>query len=114
MPRIPKRLFGPAALTNAAATKYTVPANTKTIIRQIHLQNPSGAAVPVTVSIGADAAATRILDAYSLAAAAVGEPDSVYDPPCYYVLEAGEVIQAFAGTTAVIVMTINGDECVLG
>lgn len=108
MPRIAKRLHGPALVTNAAATKYTVPALTKTIIRHIHVQNPSGATVTFTMSIGADAAATRIFDAYSLAAG------QVLDHFCYYILEATEVIQAFAGTNNILTLTIDGDESILG
>lgn len=108
MPRIAKRLAGPAQVSNAAATKYTVPALTKTIIRHIHVQNPSGAAVTFTCSIGADAAATRIFDAYSIAAG------SVLDHFCYYILDAAEILQALAGTNNILTLTIDGDESVLG
>ena len=108
MPRIAKRLAGPAQVSNAAATKYTVPASTKTIIRHIHIQNPSGAAVTFTCSIGADAAGTRLMDALSIGA------NSIFDHFCYYVLDAAEIFQALAGTNNVLVLTINGDESVLG
>lgn len=108
MARIPTRLAGPAQVSNAAATKYTVPAVTKTIIRHVHVQNPSGAAVTFTMSIGADAAATRIFDAYSIAAG------SVFDHFCYYVLSAAEIVQAFAGTNNILTLTIDGDEIILG
>ena len=108
MARIPKRLYGPAQLTNAAATKYTVPALTKTIIRHIHVENPSAAAVTLTISIGADAAATRLFDAYSIAAG------TVLDHFCYYIMDVAEILQALAGTTLVLVITIDGDEIVLG
>ena len=114
MARIPKRLAGPAQVSNAAATKYTVPAVTKTIVRHIHVQNPSGSPVTFTMSIGADAAATRIIDAFSIPAAAAGVTASVVDWFCYYVLDVGEVIQAFAGTNNVLTLTIDGDEIVLG
>jgi hypothetical protein len=108
MARIPTRLAGPAQVSNAAATKYTVPATTKTIIRHIHIQNPSGSPVTFTASIGADAAGTRIFDAYSIAAG------SVLDHFCYYVMAAAEVFQAFAGTNNILVLTIDGDEIILG
>lgn len=107
MARIGKRLAGPAQVSNAAATKYTVPAATKTFVRQIHVSNPSGSAVTFTASIGADAAGTRIFDAFSIAAGAV------LDHFCYYILEAGEIIQALAGTNNVLVLTITGDESIL-
>ena len=108
MARIAKRLAGPAQVSNAAATKYTVPALTKTIVRHVHVQNPSGAAVTFTMSIGADAAATRLFDAYSIAAGAV------LDHFCYYVIDVAEIIQALAGTNNVLTLTIDGDEIVLG
>ena len=108
MPRTPKRLHGHAQVSNAAATKYTVPATTKTIVKFIHVQNPSGSAATLTMSIGTDAAAVRLFDGFSLSAG------QVFDHPCYYVLEAAEIIQALSGTNNVLVLTINGDECTLG
>lgn len=107
MARIATRLAGPALVSNAAATKYTVPANTKTIVRHIHVQNPTVSAVTFTLSIGADAAGTRVFDAYSIAAG------TVLDHFGIYVLEDGEIIQAFAGTNNVVTLTIDGDESVL-
>lgn len=108
MARTPKRLAGPAQVSNAAATKYTVPASTKTQVRHIHVQNPSGSAVTFTLSIGADAAGVRIFDAYSIAA------NSILDHFGIYVLDATEVIQAFAGTNNILTLTIDGDEITLG
>jgi hypothetical protein len=108
MARIPLRLAGPALVSSAAATKYTVPALTKTIVRHIHIQNPSGAAVTFTMSIGADAAAVRLFDAYSIAAG------TILDHFCYYVLAAAEIVQALAGTNNILTLTIDGDEIVLG
>ena len=114
MARTPKRLAGPAQVSNAAATKYTVPAATKTIVRHIHVQNPSGSPVTFTLSIGADAAGTRLFDAFSIPAAAAGVTASVLDHFCYYVIDATEVIQAFAGTNNILTLTIDGDEITLG
>lgn len=108
MARTPKRLAGPAQVSNAAATKYTVPASTKTIVRHIHVSNTSAGAVLLTMSIGADGAATRIFDGYSIAAG------TVLDHFCYYVLDAAEVIQALAGTNNILTLTIDGDEITLG
>mgnify|MGYP001584387667 FL=1 len=81
---------------------------TKTVVRHVHVQNPSGSAVTFTMSIGADAAGVRIFDAYSIAA------NTVLDHFCYYVVEAAEIIQALAGTTNILTLTIDGDELVLG
>lgn len=108
MPNTRKRFHGPAQVSNAAATKYTVPASTKSVIRHIHVQNPSVSAVTFTASIGADAASTRIFDAYSIAAGAV------LDHFCFYVLDAAEIFQALAGTNNVLTLTIDGEENTLG
>lgn len=108
MPKINKRLYGPAQLPNTTGTRYTVPASTRTVIRHIHLTNPTGGAVTVTMSIGADAAATRILDAYSLAA---GTAIDIWGP---YTLEATEVIAANASAATSIVAVIDGEEQTVG
>lgn len=99
-----KRLAGPAQLTGVAATKYTVPAGSRAIVRQLHFSNTSASAINVTVSIGADAAGTRIFDAFTIAAGAV------YDHFCYYILAAAEIIQGFASIAAQCTLTIDGDE----
>jgi len=104
MAKLPKRLHGPALVSNVAATKYTVPASTRTILRSVHISNPTGSPVDFTMSIGADAAATRIFDGFAIGA------DTVYDHWCYYVLEAAEIVQALAGTNNVITLTLDGDE----
>lgn len=108
--RIPKRLFGPAVLSNAAATKYTVPALVKTVVRLISLQNPSGSIVTVTLSIGSDAAGTRLWDAFSVPAAGAGVTGSVIDRWVFWPMATTEIIQAFAGTASVVVMSIFGEE----
>src|SRR5689334_19638463 len=104
MAQTAKRLAGPAQVSNSAATKYTVPASTVTVIRNIHVQNPSGSAVTFTLSIGSDAAGTRLYDAFSI------PPTAVYDAYGPFVLSAGEIIQAFAGTNNVLTLTISGTE----
>lgn len=108
MARIPKRLHGPAQVSNAAATKYTVPSVTKTVVRRIHVQNPSGSPVTFTLSIGTDAAAVRLFDAYAIPA------NGLLDYFGPHTLDAAEIIQALAGTNNVLVLTIDGDEIVLG
>jgi hypothetical protein len=114
MAKTAKRLFGPAQVSNAAATKYTVPALTKTIIRHIHIQNPSASAVTFTLSIGADAAGVRLFDAYSIPAAGAGVTGSVVDWFGYLVVDAAEIVQAFAGTNNILTLTGFGDELTLG
>lgn len=100
---VPKRFHGPAQVSNAAATKYTVPAGMRATVRAINVQNPSAGSVKLTMSIGADAAATRIFDGYSLLAG------QVFPHFCYYVLEAGEILQAFSDTNNILTLTVDGD-----
>lgn len=114
MARTPKRLVGTAAVATGPATIYTVPALTKTIIRHIHISNPSGSPVTITLSITADAAGTRILGAYSIPAAAAGVTDSVRDIYGYFVMDAAEILTASAGTNNILTLTVNGDEITLG
>lgn len=108
MARQPKRMAGPAQLTGSAATQYTapsyVPTNLTSVVRHIHVQNPSSSPVTFTLSIGTDAAGKRLFDAYSIAA------NSVLDHFCYYVMTSAEVIQAFASSASTLVITIDGDE----
>jgi hypothetical protein len=108
MAKTAKRLAGPLLVTNSVVTRYTVPASTKTIIRHIHIQNNSGSAATFTASIGADAAGTRIFDAYSIPA------NSVQDYFGYWVMDAAEIFQTNSGTTNVLNITLNGDELTLG
>lgn len=108
MPRIATRLVGPAQVATGPATVYTVSANQKAILRHVHIQNPSAAAVNFTMSIGADAAGTRLFDAFPIGAG------QVFDHFCLYVLEEAEVIQLAAGTNNILVITIDGDVSVLG
>jgi hypothetical protein len=114
MARIPKRLYGPALVATGPTTVYTVPALTKAIIRHIHVSNPSGSAVTLTISVGADAAATRILGAYSIPAAAAGVTGSVIDLFYYLVMDAAEILTLSAGTNNILVIVVDGDEIVLG
>jgi|SRR5579875_2449430 len=104
MSSTPKRLVGPSQLGTAASTLYTVPSSTKTVVRYIHVSNPTGGSVSLTMSIGADAAAVRIFDALAIAA------NSAQDFFCYHVLEAAEIIQGFASTASALVITIDGEE----
>lgn len=113
MARIPKRLCH-TPVDSTVETVYTVPAATKTIIRHIHVSNPSGSIATLTLSIGADAAATRFYDGFRIPAAGAGVTGSVVDWYGYYVLEAAEIVQADSDTDDILILTMNGDEIVLG
>lgn len=114
MPRTPKRLVGPALIATGPTTVYTVPASTKTIIRHIHIQNPSASPVTYSLSIGADAAGTRLFQTFSIPAAAAGVTDSVRDHFWYQVMDAAEILTVSAGTNNILTITISGDESTPG
>lgn len=102
MTTTPKRLFGPAALTTSAATKYTSPA-AGAQIKRIRVDNPGGGVTRTfTLSIGADAVGTRLYDAISVPPGGI----DIYGP---FTLGNAEIVQAFADNTAVV-LTIDGAE----
>jgi hypothetical protein len=102
------RMSGPTVLTNAAVTKYTTPAGTVAVIQHIHVSNPSASPVTFTMSIGSDAAATRIYDGYTIGAG------QVLDTFAKYVLQPAEIVQAFGGTTNILTFTLDGQELTAG
>jgi hypothetical protein len=105
MPKIPKRLYGPALLGNTTATRYTVPASTRTVIRQITVINPEGGSSRTyTFGIGADAAGTRLRDAKTIG---VGVEHVIYGP---FTLEAAEIFVAHASAASALVMVVDGEE----
>lgn len=101
-----KRFSGPAQVSNAAATKYTCPASTVAVVRRIRVSNPSINPVQITMSIGADAAGTRLLDNVPVL------PCSGLDIYGPFSLAEAEIIQAFASANNVLVLEIDGTETV--
>lgn len=97
------RVIGPDFITTNVHTLYTVPAARRFVLRHIHAQNNSGSSRTFTFSIGEDAAATRLYDAYPLA------PGASLDNRRKYVLAAGEAIRAYASTNDDVVLTITGE-----
>ena len=105
--RAPSRLYGPAQLGNTTATRYTTPAVTLAVVRLIHIYDPTGGAT-WTLSIGADAAGTRLYDAMATVA------DTPQDHWCYHTLQPAEIIAAHASAATQVVMVISGDLITLG
>ncbi|SRR6266702_1708498 len=105
--RTPKRMAGPLQLaTGGAATVYTVPTTRLyAIVRHIHVYNPIATGRSFSMSIGADAAGTRLFDLFLIF------QQTVFDHYCYYVLAPGEIVQAQdASGAAGLVLTMDGDE----
>ena len=104
MPDVLKRLVGPAALANSAATVYTVPAATTAILRHLRVVNETAVTATFTASIGADAAGKRIFYAQ-----AVG-PGDAFEWTGNIVLAATEVLQAYASAATTLTLTVSGVE----
>ena len=85
-------------------TLYTVPALTTAIIRNIHIANTTGSAATIKMSIGADAAGTRLLGDVSIPAA------GTYDYDGFMVLAAAETLRATGGTNNALTVTVSGVE----
>jgi hypothetical protein len=95
------RIVGPMLLTNSTVTLYTVPAATQAIVRSIHIANTSGTAATVKLSIGADAAGTRLLGDFSIPA------NGTYDWSGFIPLNATELLKGHSGTTNVLSITVS-------
>lgn len=89
----PKALVEQVALTTSNATYYTATGVTG-VIRTIHFSTPS-AAKTVTLSLKADAAGTRILEAYALTA---NVPTILNG---WWIVTASATVQALISATAV-------------
>lgn len=100
----PKRLYGPAQLTASAATLYTVPAVTTTILRYIRVVNTTATDRTFTLSIGANAAATQLF-------AAVNVPANGYHESALMIpLQAAEIIQGLASAATALTIILAGIE----
>lgn len=99
-----RRLAGPLQLGLAATTIYTAPSDSVGVIQYLLVQNPSASAVTFTMSLGADSAGNRLYDAVSIPA------HGRLETRCFYTVDPGEEIQAFAGTATTLVIMLNGNE----
>lgn len=99
---LPMRLYGPALLSGTATNLYV--AWRKAQITGLHVSNPSASVIDLTLSIGSDAAGTRVYDDFAIAADWAGKIR------CLYTLEDGEILQGFASTASVITLTVEGVE----
>lgn len=99
------RLVGPKTLETSTTAQYNSTGKTVSIL-EVHLSNPTTADINFTMSIGADAAGTRLFDAFPVPAA------SVMTLPCFKVLVTGDGANAICAhaSAAGLVATISGVE----
>ena|SRR3990167_11045543 len=96
------RLAGPTQLGTGAATVYTVPGATTAIIRSLLVCNTTANQVKFTVSIGADAAGTRVFFERAIA------PRETFEYHGFIVLTAAGTLQAYADTASAATLTVSG------
>jgi hypothetical protein len=104
-------LFGPALVATGPTTLFTPSATTLAYVMVIWVSNPTASAVSLTVSIGADAAATRIIGTNTVANIPANSVTPFYGP---WVVGPSVVLTASAGTTNVLTITITGENRTLG
>jgi hypothetical protein len=110
MARTAKVLNAGTQLTTLAATYYTAPANTTTVIQSVVLTNTTAGAITATVHLvasgGSATASNMVLSARSIAA---GETYLV--PGCAgAVVATGGTIQALASANTSIILMASGTE----
>jgi hypothetical protein len=106
MATVKANLSGPALVATGPTTLRTTAANEIDVIFVIWVSNPTAAAVSLTVSIGADAAGTRIIGTNTAANIPANSVVPFYGP---WVIPASTVLTASAGTNNVLNMTVVGE-----
>lgn len=101
-----KRLYGPQLLGTSNAVLYTVPANTLTIVRLIHVAN--GGATVYTFNVAINGTAATIANHF-LSTINVG-PSTAFSWSGFLPLAAGDTIQALGSNAANLPITISGIE----
>lgn len=99
-----KRVYGPAQLGTSAATLYTVPASTTFILRYMRFNNTTSTDRSITISIGANAAATQIVSAMTVPAN--GAIDWTGSIP----MTTTEILQGLAAAATAITAVVSGVE----
>lgn len=62
------RIVGPVAMGTSTTLLYTAPALTSATVRELRVVNTTGSAITFKLSVGADAAGTRLLSDFSVPA----------------------------------------------
>lgn len=108
----PKNIIPAQQLTNAAATYYTVPDKTRTVVKKLTFTNTTAGALTVTVYFvarGGTAADGNTLVKTIVVAAAGNRPVDLTEA-IDHVLEQGSTIQALASAAASVTIRASGIE----
>lgn len=96
--------YGPALVATGPTTLVTSPATEYYVIPSITVSNPTAADVSLTVSIGADAAGTRIIGT-NATAKVLANTQKTYPGP--WRVPASTVVTASSGTNNVITIAFT-------
>lgn len=108
----PKKLFTPALLTASAATYYTAPASTKTVIKKATLTNIGTDAETVDLWLvengGSAGDSNKLLDSIPIAP---GKTYEIYEMEGH-IMNAADFIRALASTASKVNLQVSGVEIV--
>lgn len=103
--RVPKRLFGPGHVDDIEQILYTVPAGIRAMVRNVHVQNPSGGVIEFTLAIGdINVPGNKIIFE------SIPGGGDYRRWPLKQHLNPGETLQTFAGQAGTLVLTVDGFE----
>src|SRR3990172_4979360 len=102
MADVGKRFYGPAQPAGSAGTLFTVTTSHSYHVSSITVANTTAVAATITVSIGTDAAGTRILDAVEVPG------HDVLMLNGYWFMASAEIMQGWQGTASALTVTISG------
>lgn len=102
---LPARIFGPALVATGPATVFTAAANERVRNIYVWVSNPTASAVSYTLSIGADAAGTRVIGTNTVPNIPANSTQQ-FGP---FVVHPSEIITASAGTNNVLNHSAVGD-----
>jgi len=109
------RMYGPALVATGPTTIITAPASTTYLIREIIVSNAqTDAAYSVTLSVGADAAGTRVVGVYFIPKSLDGNVNIVRLPISYLPVAAAEIVTVSASGNNKLNITVSGDSLTVG
>jgi hypothetical protein len=103
-------LYGPSAVAASLTTLFTTPSTEMDRIEMIWVNNPTAAAISLTISIGADAAGTRIIGTNTAANIPANSVVPFYGP---FHVPPSTAVTATAGASGLVIM-FNGEKRTLG
>jgi hypothetical protein len=103
---LPARIFGPALVATGPTTVFTAASTERVRNIYVWVSNPTAAAVNYTLSIGADAAGTRVIGTNATVGNCAANSTQIFGP---FVVHPSEIITASASTTNVLNHSAVGD-----